>query len=261
MGAAGPELVEDPMTAELAALALICTALASAFGGTLPRASLWRRAVSSTKHSLVTAVVRAGDAVTGSGLSSRALASHAAMAGSSRGGGGRLGVRRPDLCLLADLTVLPDVCCGSEAVASAVSACSSALTGGGVGTEASSNRGRRPAAGNGVTTGACTREVKDSSAAGCRAGGARATAEALKRLLAFLSLEEEDRAEEEGLDAKALRRRNGEGEGTKPGSRMDMDSRASRYLASWLSRMTPLLALSSDSACTEETFRGTSSFD
>jgi len=119
--------------------------------------------------------------------------------------------RRPDLCLPADLTALPDVCCGSEAVASAVSACSLALTEGGVDTEASSNNGRCPAAGNGVIAGACTREVKESSAAGCKAGAAGATEAALKRLLAFLSLEAEERAEEEGLDAKALRRRNGEG--------------------------------------------------
>ena len=121
--------------------------------------------------------------------------------------------RRPDLCLPADLTALPDVCCGSEAAASAVSACSSALTECGVDTEASSNKGRCPAAGNGVTAGACTRAVNESSAAGCKAG----TGEALKRLLAFLSMEEEDRAEEEGLDAKALRSRNGEGCGTAGG--------------------------------------------
>jgi len=121
--------------------------------------------------------------------------------------------RRPDLCLPADLTALPDVCCGSEAAASALSACSSTLTGGGVDTEACSNKGRCPAAGNGVTAGAFTRDVKDSSATGCKAG----TGEALKCLLAFLLLEAEERAEEEGLDAKALRRRNGEGCGTAGG--------------------------------------------
>ena len=122
--------------------------------------------------------------------------------------------RRPDLCLPADLTALPDVCCGSVAGASAVSTCSSALTEGGVDTEACSNRGRCPAAGNGVTAGAFTREVKESSAAGCKAG---VPAEELKCLLAVLSLEEEDWAEEEGLDAKALRNRNGEGCGTAGG--------------------------------------------
>ena len=37
MVAARPELVHGPVAAELAALALICTALASALGGTLPR--------------------------------------------------------------------------------------------------------------------------------------------------------------------------------------------------------------------------------
>ena len=57
--------------------------------------------------------------------------------------------RRPDLCLPADLTALPDVCCGSEAAASAVSACSSAFTEGGVDTEASSIKGGCAAAGNG----------------------------------------------------------------------------------------------------------------
>jgi len=89
--------------------------------------------------------------------------------------------RRPDLCLPADLTALPDVCCGSEAVASAVLACSLALTEGGVDTEASSNKGRCPAAGNGVIAGACAREVKESSAAGCKAGAAGATEAALKQ--------------------------------------------------------------------------------
>jgi len=122
--------------------------------------------------------------------------------------------RRPDLCLPADLTALPDVCCGSEAAASALSACSPALTEGGVDTEASSIKGRCPAAGNGVIAGAFTRAVKESSAAGCKTG---VPAEALKCLLALFPLEAEDRAEEEGLDAKALRSRNGEGCGTAGG--------------------------------------------
>ncbi len=118
------------------------------------------------------------------------------------------------LCLPTDLTALPDVCCGSEAAASALSACSLALTGGGVDTEASSNKGRCAAAGNGVTAIAFTRAVKESSAAGCKTG---VPAEALKCLLALFPLEAEERAEEEGLDAKALRRRNGEGCGTAGG--------------------------------------------
>jgi len=122
--------------------------------------------------------------------------------------------RRPDLCLPADLTALPDVCCGSEAAASALSACSPALTEGGVDTEASSIKGNCAAAGNGVIAGAFTREVKESSAAGCKAG---VPADALKSLLALFPLEAEERAEEEGLDAKALRRRNGEGCGTAGG--------------------------------------------
>ncbi len=108
--------------------------------------------------------------------------------------------RRPDLCLPADLTAL--------------SACSSALTEGGVDTEASSIKGNCAAAGNGVIAGAFTREVKESSAAGCKAG---VPADALKSLLALFPLEAEERAEEEGLDAKALRRRNGEGCGTAGG--------------------------------------------
>ena len=122
--------------------------------------------------------------------------------------------RRPDLCLPADLTALPDGCCGSEAAASALSACSPALTEGGVDTEAASIKGRCPAAGNGVTAGAFTREVKESSATGCKAG---VSAEALKCLLALFPLEAEERADEEGLDARALRRRNGEGCGTAGG--------------------------------------------